>query len=426
MKILFVTDNLSNSCGANVNIVMTLVKQLRKSNEVYLLTRYGKERLLDNQKTVEFSKVFAFKGDEWGDVNAFSCRHRWTDASIIKKILLLLTHPQITFYMVDTKYNNSTHAKRKYRKELEKLCLKQDFDVVIGVGAPYYIIKAVAESKINCVKSGFQLDPYTYNYTLPKGKIKQRSKHEAQVLKKIDILFAVTFVAEEIRNKKITFNIDQIVPFELPCIRTEEIITCKYTQEKNESPPINFVFSGQFYDVIRNPEYLLKLFTKLPQNYILHLVGGGAGSLVEVYKKELGERLICHGWVSSTEAEQKVREADILINLNNTVSNQLSSKLFDYISTGKPIINICKIDNCLSLKYTQRYENCIDVFETQNIDKDLIFRIEKFILQHKGTVINSSKIIETYYENTDVYVADLLTRNLLEKVMRRKSKTDER
>ena len=37
------------------------------------------------------------------------------------------------------------------------------------------------------------------------------------------------------------------------------------------------------------------------------------------------------------------QEADILVNIGNSIDNQMPSKIFEYISTGKPILNFYKI-----------------------------------------------------------------------------------
>ena len=59
MKILFVVDSLSDLCGANVNIVITIKNQLKlKGCEVFALAKYDCRR--EPSKTVmnEFDKVF--------------------------------------------------------------------------------------------------------------------------------------------------------------------------------------------------------------------------------------------------------------------------------------------------------------------------------------------------------------------------------
>ena len=46
------------------------------------------------------------------------------------------------------------------------------------------------------------------------------------------------------------------------------------------------------------------------------------------------------GRVSHTVAIQYMSEADFLLNIGNSISSMVPSKIFEYISTGKPIISI--------------------------------------------------------------------------------------
>lgn len=407
MKFLFVLENLSARCGANVNIVMTLLRHLNNNNEVHVLTKYGASRAIDEEKGARFATVRAFDFDQVGYVTAFQEKRQWRKLSSIKRFLLLLTHPRVLLYMLDAKYGFS-FSKRRFQKELEAVCRAEAFDAVIGVAAPYYIARAVADANISCKKTVIQLDPYTYNYTLPAWQIRHRARCEERVIDKLDVLFAVSFVRDEICEKKIYANLNKIVPFELPGIVEKQEEDLRAKQEKRTDDSVHFVFAGQFYNVIRNPEYLLSLFTHLPENYVLHIVGGGTPDILEKYKAILGDRLVLHGWMSSEEAKRKVQEADVLVNLNNSISNQLASKLFDYISTGKPLLNVCKGEGCLSLKYTKKYTNCLDLTESVQIADSQIDQLIAFVNEHLGTVVAQSEIMEAFQENTEIYVAQLI------------------
>ena len=411
MKFLFVLENLSARCGANVNIVMTLLRHLNNNNEVHVLTKYGASRAIDEEKGARFATVRAFDFDQVGYVTAFQEKRQWRKLSSIKRFLLLLTHPRVLLYMLDAKYGFS-FSKRRFQKELEAVCRAEAFDAVIGVAAPYYIARAVADANISCKKTVIQLDPYTYNYTLPAWQIRHRARCEIRTIDKLDLLFAVSFVRDEIREKNIYSKLDKVVSFELPGIVDAPDRGDKDDAQQRADDRIHFVFAGQFYEAIRNPEYLLSLFTHLPSNYVLDIVGGGTPGILEKYKNLLGDRLILHGWVSGEEAKQKVQEADVLVNLNNTIPNQLASKLFDYISTGKPILNICKRKECLSLKYTKQYSSCLDLFETGDVTPDLIDGIISFIDKTRGITVDHKTIMSTFFENTDSYVSLLLSNKI--------------
>lgn len=411
MKIVFLLENLSERCGANVNIAITLARQLKARNEVLALARYDYEKEIDDKKRQNFHQVEGFFCDELGAIERFLKKNRWSKRSAIQKIFLLLSHPKIAFYMWDAKYNDFKLSQKKCRKALESFCSRQKVDAVIGVTAPYYIARAIASANVECVKSILQLDPYTYNYTLPQKQTKKRIGIERCVLNHIDVPFTVWFVKEEIVKKQIFNNANKLISFQLPGILAlgEKKIAKPI---KREDGQIHFAFLGRFYKKIREPKFLLELFTHLPKNYILNIIGGGMEKEIEKYKEKLGTRLIRYGWMSSEESKQKMEEADFLINVNNTIDNQLASKLLEYFSTGKPIVNICKRKECLSLEYTKNYRNAIDIFETQGVHEDILRHFIDFVETHKDLRIESTEILQNFQANTDVFVANLVETEL--------------
>jgi hypothetical protein len=50
-----------------------------------------------------------------------------------------------------------------------------------------------------------------------------------------------------------------------------------------------------------------------------------------------------------------MREADILVNIGNDAPYQLPSKVVEYISMGKPILNVAKIEEDSSREFFKAY-----------------------------------------------------------------------
>ena len=73
---------------------------------------------------------------------------------------------------------------------------------------------------------------------------------------------------------------------------------------------------------------------------------------------------------------------DILVNLENTIPNQLPSKVFEYIASGKPIINFYEDENSMGLHYFGRYPLAIN-FNLNSYNEDDIMRLRTFIKENK-------------------------------------------
>ena len=124
--------------------------------------------------------------------------------------------------------------------------------------------------------------------------------------------------------------------------------------------------------------------------------------------------MVRHGWVSKEEANAFVDQFDVLVNVNNTITNQLPSKLFEYISTGKPILNLCKSEDCLSKPYMAKYENGVCIVEKQDFVGTDVRLIENFVEQHLRMVLSKDEVLVSFKENTDVSVAELIRDKILE------------
>ena len=86
----------------------------------------------------------------------------------------------------------------------------------------------------------------------------------------------------------------------------------------------------------------------------------------------------------------------------------MPSKVLTYISLGKPILNIVKIENCPSIEYLKEYPYAISVFENRRIDQGIINKIEDFCMTMKGKGLPYEYIKEKYKECTLDYVGQEL------------------
>ena len=63
---MFVLDNIDERCGANVNIILNLLKLWKKDNEIHLLVQHGEISQIDQQK--DAAAVFCGEIGEAPDV----------------------------------------------------------------------------------------------------------------------------------------------------------------------------------------------------------------------------------------------------------------------------------------------------------------------------------------------------------------------
>lgn len=107
-----------------------------------------------------------------------------------------------------------------------------------------------------------------------------------------------------------------------------------------------FAYAGVFYQDIRNPEFLFKHLCTLTEDFRFHVYlrhrDPHITSVLDKFQKQLGEKLIIHYSVKRTDLLYRLSECHFLINISNTTSTQLPSKLIDYGITKRPVYSFDK------------------------------------------------------------------------------------
>ncbi len=111
--------------------------------------------------------------------------------------------------------------------------------------------------------------------------------------------------------------------------------------------PIKIAYFGVLTKGVRTPDNLLRIFDSLPLKDIeIHwYVNEDSKQMVRNASGKIGKNIF-HDLVPRGEAiSLMTNEYHALLNIGNTNPFQLPSKVIEYISTGKPIINFSEIPN---------------------------------------------------------------------------------
>ena len=405
MRFLFVVDNLKSDCGANVNIAITLSNELRKEGHlVYAITKQNIDSLVSAENTSAFNDVIYFEEYYYNRIMKYTRNASWKQKNKIEKTAIYLTHPGLLKAWLEM------HILGKmclmYKKSILKICKAKEIDALVAFSFPYFTAEIVGKTKKDITKIVFQLDPYVYHKLLDSKDFDYRKRKAQKVFSHVNKVFVPELLYREIEMKKELMVKDKIIPFQFPGIKKNTVN--ETVAVKKDTNHIKFFFVGRLYDEIRNPEYVLRLWTQLPEEYELHIVGDGAENTIDKYKDLLNSRLVQYGCLPVNKAYEIMGEADVLLIINNTIDNQLSSKIFDYINTGKPIVNICKLDNCPSLEYINRYPLSYTIFEKMGVTEEVINGMREFVNSSIGKRVTKEEILNKYYDCTDEYVAKQL------------------
>ena len=108
--------------------------------------------------------------------------------------------------------------------------------------------------------------------------------------------------------------------------------------EYRRTDKIKLIYAGMLYKVIRNPEYMLSVLSKVSNITIdMFIVGHECDAILSKYESDT---VRVYGRADKEKYDQMIcYEYDVLVNIGNNSSNQTPSKTIELISTGRPIIN---------------------------------------------------------------------------------------
>ena len=173
--------------------------------------------------------------------------------------------------------------------------------------------------------------------------------------------------------------------------------------EKISDKP-SFIFAGEINSRYRSPDYLISVLKELEKRIDFEFSFYSKGDCEDKIS-ELASGTDCiesKGYVSQERLDKEILKSDFLVNIGNSISNSVPSKLINYISYGKPIIHIALQKNDICKKYLEKYplELVIDVTKPINNSCDEII---EFVGEFKGKKIEFDFLKNTFYMNNPLH-----------------------
>ncbi|MEG1011362.1 MAG: hypothetical protein RSE54_05835 [Ruthenibacterium sp.] len=410
MKLLFIIDRAHIKSDANINLVRGMLPYLTTATA---LTQAHSVRFLGHtaQRGDTDAGCFYFGMDEKVRKLFFSL----AGISPIQKLLRLLCHPVLSAFGC-CKAMHIDWITGAYRRAIEHTCADFCPDAVIAVAAPFYTAKALAVASIKCKKIIWMFDPWGTHY-LTGGTIAKRQ--EKRCIKRVDVTFVPELLAENYTEANVrSMAFPGLLRMDDETERNNAAnaagaldptaTTRLYPQGK-----INLAFVGSLYADIRNPAPLLRLLTALSDERLqLTLVGGLYGEYSKEFHAEfddyLAKHVTCVKQMDRKAALHYMQQADVLVNIGNTISNQLPSKIFEYFSTGRPVLNLKQLEHCPADGSMQKYPLSFTVDTTKPLTEATTRAVLDFLYQNAGKRLSYAQIEHLFPENTPSAVAKKL------------------
>ena len=138
--------------------------------------------------------------------------------------------------------------------------------------------------------------------------------------------------------------------------------------------------------------------------------------MLKKFSKDFPSRIIYRGSVDKEDAIKKISESHILISVAERSGLQLSSKIFDYISQGKPIIHFYKSDVDVNCKVLQNYPLVLCIKEDEKQFQQNIKKFEEFCIKNSEKFVTRERIVELYSDALPDKTAHLIEEIVLQNI----------
>ena len=156
---------------------------------------------------------------------------------------------------------------------------------------------------------------------------------------------------------------------------------------------INVVFSGLLSPLQRDPLPIIRLLNSCDFAFRINLVffSMGAKEAIEAAAGTFKGRIVHHDYIPLEELHSVYRHADYLLNVSHINHNMVPSKIFEYMSFGKPVISTFVTDGDAAAGYLESYPEslCLDLKQEEEVN---VAALNAFLsTEHKPVCYESVK-----------------------------------
>lgn len=291
------------------------------------------------------------------------------------------------------------------RKQLETIHTDRPIDVIFSVGAPTAAHAAARQFKKK------HPDVRWVTYTVDsygaanKGDPKALA-FETKVLGASDWVLLSEEIYENSPKLYEAFKEKcSALPYLMPETPTRDEST-----DHLDAGKTNLVYAGRFYKELRHPEYLLQLAMEMDDSCRLHLYcQSNCDSLIDDYVSRSGGKIVRHAPVSVDTIQKIYAEADVLVSVGNNTPEFKPSKTFEYIASGKPIINIHYVD--LYDEVLAKNPLALQLGRDQPVTESAA-ALRNFLETTRGKSLLRTQVDEIYSKHSDENIRHILEQTM--------------
>ncbi|HIZ48713.1 MAG TPA: hypothetical protein H9810_08350 [Candidatus Gemmiger excrementavium] len=398
MRLLFLLDSVENPASANALLGRRLAGELTAlGHTVHLLELWDGQTLPPAPPRGVTAHRLAFADERLMNTALENGAKGGTPVPL--RLARLAAHPTAVAAAFRQLVLHAPRRTVECRRTVQQLDAQHHFDAVCAVCAPYRTAFALETARISGKKLLWQLDPYASNrdYVAPGGFAR-----EGKLLDATDAAFITPQALPDYEGGPLTPWRGKVRVLGFPALLPGADV-----------PPhsgTRCVFCGSLYPTLREPDFALELFAALnAPDLTLTMAGGGWQRFEEAAHRAadtLGERFVRPGPLPPAQAAALEAGADILLNLGNAYDNQMPSKLFGYLGSGKPVLHLAVSDRDPTLPYLARYPLALVLHRKDGVTPATIAALRRWLADVTGRRLPYEQVAALYPEFTPQRVAE--------------------
>lgn len=288
-------------------------------------------------------------------------------------------------------------------RELKEVCRQYSFDAVLSTSEPFPMACA-ASQLYGGKKALYIMDPP--EAVSDRTGTAYRNRTLPSMLKGQNAVITTPFIMEALKANTLP------LPRQTETVGFPMVTHHTSTSARKPDGKIHLLFCGWLYSDIRSPQYFLDIVSRLDERFEVTFMGKECEKLQERFPTKSKAALITLPNQPYDVALQAMADADVLINIGNSIPVHMPSKTLEYINTGKPMVNFYKFADCPTLYYTKRYPLALNLFEEE---KDMDAAAEQFVRfceESIGKTVDHDWIESEYADCTPQYIAQKIIDSL--------------
>ena len=300
-----------------------------------------------------------------------------------------------------------------YKKSLADI--DEHIDVIIPTCLSFETVLAAVEYKKNNPQVKIipiVFDKFADNASLARGERSKQHKFarnlelEEEMFEKSEAVLYVANWREHIKKyfpQYLHKTVEIEHPLLLPYALNEE------HKDVFDNRSINIVYAGSITKRDRNPAAIICLLEKLYIDDILvHFFSlGNAKYMIDNASRKHPQLFKSHGYISHNRLVDVLNSADILLSIGS-IAEQVSAKVFEYISYGKPIIHFAYSEGDPVISVLEKYSlgKIVKVSECSSESKKE--EVRDFIMENYTKRIAYEEVLDNFENATPEYTVAII------------------